>query len=114
MKVVLPINEGKVALLRDENGYFRPAMGKTDAGSIAEHLFGMHGFSDHIGSVQLSGELVEFYILQVKQIIESTKKSDAPFIEVPMEELQRAVHTEGVSLNIFLNLAIRMYEDLVA
>lgn len=111
MKIVLPIHEGKVVLLKDEKGYFRPAMGKADAGSIAEQLFGMHGFTDELGAVQMSGEVIEVHVMHVRQVLPATKKSTSQPVEVPFSELDKALHTKGVVLNIFLNVALRMYSD---
>lgn len=113
MKVVLPMLNGKVYLLRDENNYLRPAMGKGDPQQIAEHLFGLHGFSDNIGACQLGGETVEFYILGVKQEIPSSKKSDAKIEKIGTAELYDAIKGSSIALNLFLNMAIRMYYDKV-
>ncbi|MFW3388475.1 UNVERIFIED_CONTAM: hypothetical protein RF648_21035 [Kocuria sp. CPCC 205274] len=113
MNVVLPVKDGKVFLFRGSDGYLRPAMGEANAATVAERSFGAHGFTDLLGKVHFSGKTFEFHRMDIKQIIQSTKTSQAPVVEVPMPELINAVKGE-VILNIFLDLGVRMYCELVA
>lgn len=113
MKVILPVNFGKVVLIKDTNGAYRPAIGKSDSdvGKMAEHYFGMHGFTYVIGSAMFGSEIVEFYVMDVQQTIPSTRVSDSQMVEVELSELKRLVFPSNVPINMFLNLGIRLYYD---
>lgn len=119
MKVVLPVfkkdkaGEDEVVLLRDKTGMLRPAMGNNsvDAGQIAERMFGMHGFTDLLGGVHLSGEVIEFYSMEVKQVLNPPELPDMERIQISLKDLQAMIYASGSAINIFLNLGVRMYED---
>lgn len=119
MKVVLPVfkkdtpSEDEVVLLRDKTGMLRPAMGNSsvDAGQISQRMFGMHGFTDLIGGAHLSGEVIEFHTMEVKQVLNAPTLPDMEPIQIKLKDLQQMVYGTGSAINIFLNLGIRMYED---
>lgn len=119
MKVLFPVHkaenpeEDKIYLHRDKNGYLRPAMGKdsSDSGKIAEMAFGAHGFTNLIGGVALPEQVVEFYEMEVMQVIPASKASELEVVKIGLKEAQRLISEPRTAINIFLNLAIRMYLD---
>lgn len=113
MIVVLPIYDGKIALLHDSGDYMRPAMGKngSDVGKISEQLFGMHGFTTQIGGVHLNGEPCTFHTVDVKQVLPSTKTTNAKVTLMPIDALERKLNDSETLINIFLNLGLRMMKD---